>query len=1128
MTKLNHYFCPYKIIFVTILFFELGFAHLLAVNDPLVFNNITTSSGLSEGNITFFHQDHEGFMWIGTSNGLNKYDGTNIWVYRKDQKDSTSLQSNYINIIFEDNENNLWIGTYRGLARYNRDQDNFERIFSSRNNGLFYYNTKAICEKDSNTLWIGTYNGCYAFNKKTYELTPYVNQYFKENQDQYFNIIFQDPDGSFWFSIFNSDDGSLGIFKLNQNTQKINHYYTGHKEISLKENKVYNMFIDDNGDIWIGYHTMGIDVFREGQGKISSYISDSDNPNSLSNNRILSMKKRADGNIIIGTNGGGLNIFDPVTGNFSIYLNSISERSILNNSVEKIYIGKDGMMWLGCWGGGISIFDRRFDKFSLYNTEKLEDRTSLLNNITCFAQDSNDKLWIATDGWGIYHYDPENEIFKNFSQYLSSNKILAIETDTSNGLWAGTWGEGLLYFEINGDQLKLKRRYDVLSSDRPNSDSYFTLFIDKKGTLWVGSFGEGLWFFNSATQQFEKVNLYNINGDWIDWMSVHCISEDTKGYIWVATELNGLFKVDPITLKSTLYVHDEEDSTSLINDNLNFVFEDSKKNLWIGFEEDGLGLFDRENNIFYNFNTKHGLPHNTITGILEGIDGSLWLSSLNGLSKVVPDFSDDQVKISCTNYSVYDGLQDRKFNRWAYFQSKSGLMYFGGTKGFNVFSPDNIPQNNDPPQVYLTDFLIFNKPVAINGSGSPLSKHISKTDKIVLKHNQSSITFKYTAVNFIFSERNQYAYYLEGFDADSLKWNHVGNSREATYTNLDPGEYIFRVKASNNDGVWNEKGASVIIEVLPPWWNTIWIRIMYVLTGIGILYAFIDYRISALKKQKVLLEQLVQDKTSDLSNANALLKEQQQNIIDQAEELQVQKEFLEENNKELSISNATKDKFFSIVAHDLINPFSTVLGFSEMLTINAASMDRKKVMELSKLVHGSAERVFLLLENLLQWSRAQTGKIQVKKEEIDIIKIVEENIVLASEMANAKNIILTSKIPEKTIIVADRNLLDTVIRNLLTNAIKFTENGYVDIYLNSSNSSVELCVKDTGIGISPDHLKNIFNIDKTSSTKGTNGESGTGLGLLICKEFVELNDGKLKVESKLGEGSLFIISLTKE
>jgi signal transduction histidine kinase len=410
----------------------------------------------------------------------------------------------------------------------------------------------------------------------------------------------------------------------------------------------------------------------------------------------------------------------------------------------------------------------------------------------------------------------------------------------------------------------------------------------------------------------------------------------------------------------------------------------------------------------------------------------------------------------------------------------------GGTKGFNIIYPEKIIENKTIPAILITDFKLFDKSVKPGIGDSPLNQSITMTKSITLTHAQSVLTFTFAVMDFSAPEKNQFAYMLENFDRD---WIYPGNIGEATYTNLNPGHYILHVKGSNNDGLWNQTGTSLNITILPPWYGTLWFRIITVIGIILFISLIFVLRLSSLRKHKLKLEETVALKTLEL--------------------------------KEL---NSSKDKFFSIIAHDLKHPFNTIIGFSRLLRDEAETREPDKIQEIAAIINNSAVQTFRLLENLLEWANAQRKKVTFIPVQIDLRGLMEEEFPTLNNSAADKNIGLRSTIPENIILYADRNMIRTIIRNLISNAIKFTNrNGKVEISALEINNTVEISISDTGVGMSEEIISKLFRIDGDVSTKGTENEKGTGLGLFLCKEFVDQHSGKIIVESNPGIGSVFKI-----
>jgi PAS domain S-box-containing protein len=871
----------------------------IAQTEKMSFKKLTPEMGLSHGDVICFYQDHEGYMWIGTADGLNKYDGVTFTVYKHKLRDSTSLPNSCVVGIYEDRKNNLWVATATpdGLCRYNRETDNFEKIFytDDRNNKLENI-INTFFEDNTDKLWVSTSNGIFWFDTEKKIFHPCFTDTYGKDILVNFNEIHQDKSGILWF--ISEDQVNGGIIKYNPVTEETDRYNTQHPIFKLKENPVYSFLIDNQDNIWIGGYSTGLTMINEHSKTIINYQKEINNHNSLSNNFVQSLELSSDGKIFIGTNGGGLNIFDPLTKKFEHYTENEEEGSVLSSTINTIYRGKDGIMWLACWGRGINIYDKRYEKFTQF---KYDEQTGYeFNVVTDFAEDLNGNIWIATDGRGITWFNPNEKKFvrhlsdMNNPQTLTNNKVLAVETDKNGGLWVGMWQGGINYFQIKGSELILKKKFRYVDENDPRSNSIFRIVRNNAGEIWVGNFETGAYLFDPKTEEFKLMfSLKDTTRELKTNSAILDILTDSQGDVWFATLGKGLIRFNRKTGKYESYTHNEKDSTSIISDGINVVFEDSEKRLWVG--SSGLSLFNRKTNTFTHFTTDQGLPDNTINGILEDNHHNLWISSNNGISKATIVTANEKPELKFRNYSIQDGLQNQVFSKWAFLKSRNGEMYFGGISGFNVFNPDSVKDNPYIPPVHITDFLLFNKPVTIGAKNSPLKIHISQTREIVLKYNQSFLTFRFIALNYIKSEKNQYAYKMEGFDKE---WNYVGTKREATYTNLNPGGYTFRVKASNNDGIWNESGASVKITILPPWWQTWIFRILVLSVLLFSIYGYINYRTNRLMKQKILLTKKVRERTAQLEEANNTLQEKQEEITAQNEELQLARKELEQRVKE--------------------------------------------------------------------------------------------------------------------------------------------------------------------------------------------------------------------------------------
>ena len=1128
--------------------------------DILPFRSLTTGMGLSHGDVFCFYQDHEGYLWIGTSDGLNKYNGIGFTVYKFKRNDTNSLSSSLVNALYEDRRNNLWIGLLNGICRYNRDLDNFERIEYPNPQGKKFDNHVLVIYEDShNNLWIGTDYGVFILDRDKKKFTASFDDLGNKEDTGTCNEIIEDKNGNIWIALYGG-----GLIRYNLRTKEFVRYTSRHPQMPLKEDFLQSLMIDDRNNLWIGYNSKGIQVINERNEILASYENNPKDPYSLNNNIVFSMIRALDSKILIGTDGGGIDVFDQGSKRFTHNTVSESEFSLLSNTVQNVYVDRDGIIWAGCWGGGISIYDKRFDRFTLYKQGKKDEYSLGGTSVTSFTQDRNGNIWVSTDGGGINFFNKQK---RNFFRYqhdnqnqntLTNNKVLALQADNKGGLWAGMWQGGLNYFKIDGNNLKLIKKYDLLDPDNPNSNCVFNIYFSPSGDLWIGNYSSGIYKFDPATETFIHINL---PGGLTRFQTIRDIYCDSRNDMWFATEYNGLFRMKHETGEMESFIHTENDSSSLINNSVSVIYEDSRKRLWIGVDDGGLNLFQPEKRSFVHYTTENGLPDNTVVGILEDSNGSLWLSSHGGLTRATFLTEGETPVLEFRNFNVQDGLQGQVFNRWAYFKSTSGEMYFGGLNGFNVFQPDSLEDNNVVPVVHFTDFLLFNKSVPIGGKNSPLTKHISQTKKIILKHNQSFFTFRFIALNYVFSEKNQYAYKMEGFDMD---WNYVGNKTEATYTNLDPAEYTFRVKASNNDGIWNEEGVSVDIEILPPWWKTLWFKILVPALLLLSFLGFYRYRTNRFRNNQILLEKMVKERTKELQAINVSLKEKQQEINQQKEELQIQKNTLQEandvlltqqkriveQNKELDkhryeleamISERTKEleeakkkaeesdslksAFLANMSHEIRTPMNAIVGFAGLL--NEPEITTEEKADYVKHIQTNSETLLMLINDILDLSMIEANQVQIRKEPFLLNELIDH--VYSIHALNNKNpelqLVLNNALHHENLwLNTDQLRLKQILTNFMNNACKFTEKGTVELGVLKSGDWLCIYVKDTGIGIEEKDLDHLFKRFRKLGQSATNYVRGTGLGLAISKRLAELLGGTIEVRSEFGKGSIFTFS----
>lgn len=1067
-----------------------------AQSRDLKFEHITTRDGLSQSTVTCMLQDSKGFMWFGTQTGLNKYDGYNFTVYHDDP---AGLLGSFIFRIIEDRDGNIWVGTDGGLNMFDRVINKFIRYKTDENDpgSIGGTEVRAVFEDSEGNLWVGsTGGGLSLFIEDSGEFIHY--QHDANNQSSLSSndvcAIFEDRWNNLWIG---SLHGDLDRF----DREKEVFYPCCYKDKKLSDDEIWNISGDREGNLWISTYRSGLykmSFSDKGEPELFHYIHDIKDVNSISGNYIFTVFEDSNGRLWIGTENEGLNLFDRENNRFIHYrADPFDEYSLNNNSIWSVYEDKTGNIWVGTHAGGIHLLPKYGGYFKHYKHYTGNEYSLSHNSVTSFCEDSRGNFWIGTDGGGLNLFNRSSQTFTHYhseNSNLGSEAVLSVFEDSKGNLWVGTWEGGLNLFDRGSGTF---RRYTKENSNLI-SNSIFSIYEDKEGILWIGSFFGGVSYFDRDRNDF--INYTPENSDLSD-NQIRVVTEDSYGNLWICGAL-GLNLFNRETETFSLYRHEENNNRSLTMGYVLSIVETSDSTLWVG-TTGGLNKYDRGSQDFTQYHVKDGLPDDAVKGIREDDQGNLWISTNRGLSRFSPETG------VFSNYDISDGLQDNEFYQCSHYKSANGELFFGGVNGFNVFHPDKLVTNPYIPPVVITDFRIFNRPVPI-GRNSPLQAHISEAEQVRLSYKQSVFSLEFTALNFISPNKNQYKYKLEGFDQ---QWNHIGTRHTASYTNLDPGEYTFRVKGSNNDGVWNDQGASIEIIITPPYWKTWWFRILMFIIFACTLLLIYYIRTRQIISRNIVLNELVRSRTREIDEKNKIL-------IDQTDELKAQRD-------ELSRTNAVKDKLFSIISHDLRSPFTTLKGFIELIRSRYDGYNDKERKDMLAIIGESADRVYDLLDNLLNWSRSQSGKIQLKMELTNLNSLINDKIDLVKYQASNKNINIEYEDTAGEInLMIDARLISVVIQNLLTNAIKYTgKDGRITVSCTRTNEVLIISVKDNGVGMAEEDIRKLFRHDVQFSLRGTDNETGTGLGLMICKDFVERHGGKIWVESELNRGSVFFFSL---
>jgi signal transduction histidine kinase/ligand-binding sensor domain-containing protein len=1050
------------------------------------FTGYSISDGLSQSVITCIFQDSRGYIWLGTQNGLNKFNGYSFEIYTYKPDDSTTISNNWIYGITEDRQGNLWIGTKGGLNKFDTHKKRFERISYTTpyfaDITQYVYDVK--CDRNGRIL-INTPPVLTICDPVGMSFTHFISPLEYDGSVKDYNVpVLETEDGNIWMG------STCGLACFMPATDSFRVY--SHKSLPpdfLKNDYINALYQDKKGVLWIGTsHGLNrLDI----KGKMLSQY-EFRRVLSQGSDFIRSILGDRSGNIWIASEGGGLIRLKENGMTFSEVFTTVNS-DLNHNIILSLAVDKSENLWIGTLSG-INKTDLKKQKFHLYRKSDSPNSIDLQGNvIASLYKDDNNRIWVGNWGQGLNIYDRKSGKVEHFSSrlkgssYLPNDYVHTIFEDSAHSIWIGT-RDGLLVYKRQTNSFIRPGKYD----QNPGLPDFtglriFRMIQGKNGDYWIAT-QDGLF----RKQKEIKVKRYYSEAPYgyrISGNLVYSILEDRQGLIWIATT-EGVDLIDPESSLITPYRKTEGKVNSLVDNYTTSLCEDHNGDIWIGTSS-YVNKFSRKDSAFTYYSQEQGLPGNLIYSILEDKSKGLWFATGNGLCRF------DSVIGTFHTYTVEEGLQSPEFNIGVSYLSKDGEVFFGGMNGFNSFYPDSLRNNPNIPPIEIT--AVFKMRKGIRENLEPGEKN-----KINLNYNDYSFTVEFAALEFTNPSRNRYMYRLEG---NGNEWIDIGTRNFIAFSNLSPGEYVLSIKGCNNDGLWNEAGVSLSIYIRPPWWKS---NLTY-LFCIILIFSFIWIIFKRREHHHIKDLQILEDK-----------------VKERTQQIEKQKAEILEKNAELKELNASKDKFFSIIGHDLRNPFNTIIGLTDLLIMNMESTTSEKLQKSLLQIRGSSQQAHELLENLLLWARSHTGILSFRPESVDLKALVEESISLVNAHAIRKNITIHEDFDLKLMIHADVNMIRTVLRNLLTNAVKFTKpDGEVWVRLSVNNGFCTIGVKDNGAGIPAEKIETLFRIDTSHKTRGTDQEPGTGLGLILCKEFVERHGGRIEVDSQPGNGSEFRVVLPR-
>ncbi|MCU4175923.1 two-component regulator propeller domain-containing protein [Carboxylicivirga sp. N1Y90] len=1039
------------------------------------YSSIDIDNGLTNNSVNTIIQDTRGYIWLGSYYGLNRYNGYEIETFYNDANNPNSLSDNFVTALLEDTNGDMWVGTKFGLNHYNTNTEQFKSylVDTTKIGGIANNQVGAMILDHKNQLWIGTMGGgLHKYHRATDTFTDFQKD---ETHHEHINHIYCLTEGSeydLWLGTFGN-----GLCRYNRKIEEVQHYPFPNMQI--------NALLDDgNGNVWIASNNMGLYRFIKNENRYEKfYFGKEESDGNL--NIIMSLSLNKDGNILAAVDGGGIVILDPI--NMVTIENTDLTKAFAGVDTKAIYsvfIDSNGLYWIGTIGKGVRILNMERNRFTYFVNEPHNETSLSENAVISLLQDKKDRIWVGTDGGGLNLFNQKKGTFKCYerlSSNLKSNVIKRIFEDTNGDLWLGTYGGGLAHFNPNTEKI-ISYNPASKNSDEQLYLSVWSITQQNEDQLWLGTLGNGLYNFDVKSKKFTPLSEINpeLSGVMNDY--ILSIAVDSKKNLWIGTS-NGIYVWYHKTNKYKRYLFDQINDSGVGKNAILTIFETQNNDIWVGSNGGGIIIISPEDGSTVELSTRHGLVHEQVYDIKQDQQGAMWIATQGGISKYEIETGRFQ------NYDNRDGLMGSAYN--TLLNTKSDQLLVGGVKGLNVFNPNVIKINNYVPKVLLTDLLINNVPIKTGDINSPLKQNIAETKELVLNHNQTNIGLEFVAINY-FSEKNSYSYILEN---SSDAWSESSFNRVVKYNNLKPGNYVFRVKAANNDGIWSTAETKLHIKVLAPWWKTWYAYVFYFLILGGIIYGYIRYSILWIDlRRKLQFEVMERQKIKEL--------------------------------------NQMRLQFFTNISHEFRTPLTLISGPLEAL--------RKKLhleqedAELFNIMHKNTNLLLRLINQVLDFRKVETGSMELNVNSGDVIKSLKSFADVFGYMANERDIQFDIHSSMDSLqIQYDEDILEKVVYNLLSNAFKYgKEGGKVELNINKQKCKSHLdreClvikVSDDGPGIQSERPEDVFLQYKQFNQGSNKHKPGTGIGLALTHSLVKIHGGSLSVESVKDKGATFTVSI---
>lgn len=1017
------------------------------------FRSLEVEDGLSQSTIYSILQDRQGFMWFGTQDGLNRYDGNNFRIYKYNPDDASSIGNNAITSMMEDDDGIIWIGTGNGVYLYSPLYETFSRLDLKTAKGEMVRGAVRDMRKDKEgNIWLAVFEeGIYRISV-TKELELFSLGKTATQRTIGVRKIEFDNAGNVWLATHQQ-----GIYSFDPVRKEFRQYLVDEDSRNAANNDINDLYLINGETLLVGTANKGVLGFNLTTCTFTSLLETGIDGKPLYIRRIFRSEK---GELWIGTEK-GIYIYNLQTKNV-VNLQQIynDPYSISDNAIHSVFQDREGGIWVGTFFGGVNYFIESHAQFEKYYPVNGENTISG-KSISEFCQDNQQHIWIGTEDAGLNKFDPVTHRFS--SGFVPATNIHALMAD-GDDLWIGSFSDGLYIMNLKSNRLRSYK--NTADPNSLNSNHIYSIYKDYSGIIWVGTM-MGLHTYNPATDNFNRIQEHEIN------RQVNDILEDYKGLLWFATIGKGLFRYDRFNKEWKHYISVAEED-NMAGRTIVCMLQNSRNQLWIGTEGAGLCMYNPQTDSFTNFfTTKDGLPNDVIYQLVEDVQGNIWGSTNKGLFKL------DMEKLEITVYNHANGLLGDQFNYKSGFRAKDGKIYFGGVKGFVAFMPYNFWPNNVAPPIVINSFQISNREVSAGAEGSQLKYSITHTEEIEIPYSVSTFSLGFAALSYVSPQGNTYAYQLEGRDKD---WIYTNQLHKVTYSDLSPGNYIFKVKASNSDGLWNEESANLRINILPPFYRTVWAYTSYTIIIFTLLFLLIRYYINKVNnKNRQTMEAMEARKEKELYNA--------------------------------------KIEFFTHVTHEIRTPLSLIKSPLEEVIKHVDPQDKN--WENLTIIQRNTNRLLKLVNELLDFRKTETKGLELNFLRVDVVSTIRYTATRFAPSAELKGLRFDLKLPDTEFYAdIDAEVFTKILSNLFNNALKHARS-YIRIDFNVLTNDIGISVSNDGEGIPGEFSEKIFE----PFFKMDESKQGSGLGLPFAKSLVELHKGLIFLDKENRAETMFVIQL---